>query len=365
MFLRVSRSFFHANPATCFETLNPLIAYPVRRRAEGCIRSRSFNVLGALALVSALACFPASSLAARGRWPYRGGSGLNVSTASLAFGNVSINSPATLSVTLSPSGSTPVTLNAATVTGTGFTASGAALPLSLSAGQTATWVVQFDPTAAGSDSGFLILTTSSGRSAIVALSGTGVADSVATLSVNAGTISFGNVNLNSPSTQSLTLTSTGTAAVTVNSATVSGAGFTLAGASLPFTLAPNQSAALSVQFDPTAAGAAVGALTLTSNSSTGSTTTVSLNGTGVSSGYEVNLAWNAPDSSPDPVSGYNVYRSPSGSNSFQQVNSSSVTQTSYADTGVQNGQAYDYYIESVDASGNSSAPSNTTSVNIP
>jgi hypothetical protein len=186
-----------------------------------------------------------------------------------------------------------------------------------------------------------------------------------TLSVNATTIAFGSVGLSSPATQSLTLSSTGTASVTVSAATVTGTGFTVSGATFPLTLNPGQTATLSISFDPTAAGAVSGSLTLTSNSSTGSSTVITLTGTGEATSYEVNLAWDAPTSSSDPVAGYNVYRSPSGGTSYQQLNTSTITQTSYVDTTVSNGQTYDYIVESVDASGVTSTPSNMASANIP
>ena len=185
------------------------------------------------------------------------------------------------------------------------------------------------------------------------------------LTINASSIAFGSVNLNSPATQSVTLSSTGTSPLTVNSVTASGAGFSLSGASFPLTLSPNQTATLNVAFDPTAAGAATGSLTISSNSSTNSTAVVSLNGTGAASSYEVNLSWSAPASSSDPVSGYNVYRSPSGGSSYQQINTSVVTQTTYADTSVQAGQTYDYIVESLDSSGATSGPSNMASVATP
>jgi hypothetical protein len=293
---------------------------------------------------------------------------LGVSATSLAFGNVSVNTTATQSVTLTSTGTAELTVRAAAISGSGFAVSGAAFPLNLSPGQTATLVVRFDPATAGAASGSLTVTSdsSSGRTTVIGLSGTGVsASSVATLSVNATTIAFGSVNLNSPATQSLTLTSTGTAAVTVSSETVSGAGFSVSGAAFPLTLTPNQTAVLSVQFDPTTAGTATGALSLSSNSSTGTTTTISLSGTGASSSYDVNLTWNAPSSSPDPVAGYNVYRAPNGSSSYQLLNSSPDSQTNYSDATAQGGQTYQYYVESVDSSGNASVPSNTASVTVP
>ncbi len=87
--------------------------------------------------------------------------------------------------------------------------------------------------------------------------------------------------------------------------------------------------------------------------------------TGTGDPLQVSLTWDAPSSSPDPVAGYNVYRSPSGAGNYQQVNPSVVTQTAYVDTTVQVGQNYDYIVESVDASGVTSVPSNVASVAIP
>ena len=189
---------------------------------------------------------------------------------------------------------------------------------------------------------------------------------VPTLSINATSIAFGNVNLNTTATQSVILSSTGTAAVTVSAATVIGSGFTTSGASFPISLNTNQTATLNVQFDPTVAGTASGTLTIVSTSLTNPIAIIGLSGTGaVGVLYQVNLSWDAPTSSPDPVAGYNVYRSPDGASTYQQLNTTVVTQTTYVDTGVQDGQTYDYIVESVDASGIESAPSNTATVPIP
>jgi fibronectin type 3 domain-containing protein len=146
---------------------------------------------------------------------------------------------------------------------------------------------------------------------------------------------------------------------------VSGIGFTISGGPFPVTLNPNQTATVSVQFAPTVTGAATGQLTITSNSSKGSSAVVALSGTGAAVSYAVGLSWSTPASSPDPVAGYNVYRSPSGASSYQQLNTTVVTQTTYVDTGVKNSQTYDYIVESVDASGVSSSPSNMAAVPIP
>ena len=384
---------------------------------------------------------------------------LNVSSTSLSFGNINVNTAATQTVTLSSGGTSAVTVTAATVAGSGFTVSGVTFPITLTGTQTATLTVQFDPTTAGAATGELTLTSNSasGTSTLISLSGTGVpvlsgltcssgsitgsgtdnctvtlnvtaagggftvslasnnsavtvpatvavgggsttasftatvsgvstaqtvtltasANSVnetfslqlgagvPTLSINATSIAFGNVDLNSPATQSVILSSTGTAAVTVNAATVTGTGFTISGGPFPLTLNPNQTATMSVQFDPTVAQADTGTLTVVSTSQTNPTDMISLSGTGVSVAYEVDLSWDAPASSPDPVAGYNVYRAPSGTTTYQQLNTAAVTQTTYVDSGVQDGQTYDYIVESVDASGVTSSPSNMAAVPIP
>jgi hypothetical protein len=188
---------------------------------------------------------------------------------------------------------------------------------------------------------------------------------VSTLSINATSLTFGDVSLNTHATQSVTLSSTGTAAVTVSAAAVIGSGFSVSGTSFPVTLSPNQTVMINIQFDPTVAGAATGTLTIVSTSLTNPTSTIGMNGTGVAGSYEVDLSWDAPASSPDPVAGYNVFRSPSGASTYQQINTAIVTQTTYVDVAVQNGQTYDYVVESVDASGIESGPSNMAEVPTP
>jgi hypothetical protein len=185
------------------------------------------------------------------------------------------------------------------------------------------------------------------------------------LSVSSASMSFGDVYVNNPATESLTLTSTGNQPVTVTSASLSGAEFNASGATFPVTLNPGQTTTLEVAFDPTAAGSATGQVVIASNSTIGATVTVSLSGTGEAVAYQVNLSWTAPSSPSDPIAGYNVYRAVSGSTTYQMVNSGVDAQTAFTDSTVQQGQTYDYYIESVDTSGNSSVPSSTMAMVIP
>jgi hypothetical protein len=164
-----------------------------------------------------------------------------------------------------------------------------------------------------------------------------------------------------PVTQDLVLTSSGNQPVSVTSAIVAGTGFTEPGATFPLTLNPGQTATLHVQFDPKTLGAATGKLAINSNSVVSTAAAIGLSGTAVA--YEVQLNWSAPSS--DAVTGYKVYRSTGGTSNYQLLSSSVVSDTMYTDTSVQSGDAYDYVVESVDASGKQSGPSNTTTVVVP
>jgi fibronectin type 3 domain-containing protein len=145
---------------------------------------------------------------------------------------------------------------------------------------------------------------------------------------------------------------------------MSGTGFSISGVSAPITLNPNQTATLEIQFDPTATNTYAATVTITSNSSTGASTVIVLGGTGaISSGYQVNLSWDAPTGA--SVSGYNVYRAVAGSSSYEQVNPTLDTETSYTDNTVSGGVTYDYYVESVDSSDVSSAPSSVLTISVP
>lgn len=262
-----------------------------------------------------------------------------------------------------------VTLNAAAATG-GFV-------VNLSSNNTALTVPSTVTVSSGSASGSFSASVSAVTTAqpvtLTATAGT-VTETfgielnayVATLSINATSLAFGDVDLNSPTTQSLTLTSTGTAPVTVSTVTISGAGFSFSPSTFPLTLnSTTPTATLSVEFDPTTAGAVTGQLTVTSNSSTNGTANISLTGTGVTA-YEVDLTWDAPSSSPDPVASYNIYRSPSGSSDYALMGSVTASELAYTDqNNIVDGQTYDYIVESVDAEGNESIPSNMASVMIP
>jgi fibronectin type 3 domain-containing protein len=120
-----------------------------------------------------------------------------------------------------------------------------------------------------------------------------------------------------------------------------------------------------VQFEPVTTGTATGQLTISSNSSANSSTTIALSGTGTISTYAVNLSWDVPTSSTEPIAGYNIYRTMSGSSTYVLISPLINTTTSYVDNTVVSGGAYNYVTRSLDDSGVESLPSNIISVTIP
>jgi hypothetical protein len=290
---------------------------------------------------------------------------LTLSASSLSFGSDTVNTAKTLSLTLASTGTSAVTVNSAAITGTGFTIVAASFPVTLNPNQSVTLQVQFDPTTTGAASGQITISSNSttGGTAAVALSGTGTAASPQ-LTISASSLSFGSLTVNTASTLSLTLTSTGTSAVTVNSAAITGAGFTIVGGSFPVTLNPTQALTLQVQFEPTTAGAVTGQLAISSNSTTGGTADVALSGTGTAVAHSVDLSWTAPSSSADPVAGYNIYRAISGG-SLALVNASPDSSTTYVDSTVVSGTTYNYVVKSVDSNGAESIASNEITAPIP
>ena len=137
-------------------------------------------------------------------------SGLTLSPANINFGNAVTGVANTQTVQIANPGTVPVTISAASISGAGFSTSGLALPLTLSAGKTATFNVQFDPKSAGPSTGSCI----SGERCLpihllpLHLSGAGVAPGLS-LAVNPLNVNFGNVNVGTTASRSVTLTNTG------------------------------------------------------------------------------------------------------------------------------------------------------------
>lgn len=287
---------------------------------------------------------------------------LSITPTSAAFGNVTVGTTASQTIQLSNTGTAALKISQLSVTGSGYSTGTVSLPISLNPGQASTFSIQYFPAAAGSATGTLsVVSTAPNSPVAILLSGTGVA-ATESLSLTATSLSFGNVTTGTSSSKSVTVTNTGNASVKISQIALSGSGFSLTGAAAPVTLSPTQSLTFSVIFDPSAAGNAVGNVTVTSNA-TGSPATISLSGSGVQPAtHSVLLTWTP---STTAVSGYNVYRSTVSGSGYAKINAGLVGSTSYTDTNVQSGTTYYYVTTSVDSSGNESTDSNQASTLVP
>ncbi|WP_348266528.1 choice-of-anchor D domain-containing protein [Edaphobacter paludis] len=290
---------------------------------------------------------------------------VSVSAESLSFGDVTVNGAAREILTLNSIGTLPVTVNSAATSTAAFSIEGASFPVTLDPGRSMNLTVQFQPAVVGASSGQLSISSNSsaGTTTVVALSGTGTAADPE-LTASAASLSFGSVAVNVATTSNLTLTSTGTTPVIVSSAQIQGAEFTIVGGSFPATLNPGQALSLLIRYQPTAAGAVTGQLTIASNSLNGGFLTVPLTGVATAIAHEVDLSWLPPSSSPDPVVGYNIYRSVGGGG-FTQLNSVISLAAAYVDNTVASAVTYGYVVKSVDASGVESTASNEFQITIP
>ncbi len=201
---------------------------------------------------------------------------------SMSFANVQVGSSQTQSATLTNSGASSLTVSQATLPGTSFTLSGLTLPLTLGAGQSATFSVVFAPQSAGSSSGNVAFASNASNPTMnLPLSGTGVTQG--TLTANPTSLAFSGVQIGNSTSLSETLTNTGGSSVTITQASSSAAAFSISGLNLPVTLTANQSVTFTATFAPSSAGAASGNLSVASNASN-STLNIALSGTGTAAG---------------------------------------------------------------------------------
>ncbi len=284
---------------------------------------------------------------------------------SISFGSVQVGSNQTLSETVTNTGGSSVAISQVGISGTGFSLSGIAAPLTLTAGQSASFTVSFAPKSAGSVSGSVTLTSSATNPTLtIPLAGTGTAAS-AQLTVSPGTLAVGSVVVGSSRAATGSLTANG-ASVTVTAATTNNSVFSIGGLPLPVTIPAGQSASFTITFSPKTSGAVSSTLTVTSSAQP-STSTETLTGTGTPApSHSVNLSWNA-STSPN-ISGYNIYRAlyTTSCGSYGKINSVLNTGTLYTDSTVVDGTGYCYATTAVDTSNQESGYSNIVSnVQIP
>jgi hypothetical protein len=186
---------------------------------------------------------------------------------------------------------------------------------------------------------------------------------VTALEATPASVNLGNVAVGGSGSQTVALSLTGAGSATISQVSVTGAGFSISGLTLPQTMTAGQSTSFNVVFAPSVAAAASGSITLSSNALDASLT-IPLSGTGVTPvSHSVSLNWTA-STSPNIV-GYNVYRGTVSGGPYTKLDSSLITGTTYTDTAVAAGQTYYYVATAVNSSNQESAYSNQASATVP
>ncbi len=282
----------------------------------------------------------------------------------------------TITISGSASGSVPVISSAATASGTegsafsyqitasnsptSFGATG--LPAGLSI-NSATGLISGTPTAAGTSAISLSASNSGGTGNATLTLTINSGASTSSVTITPSILSFGNQPVDTTSSALVaTLSNSGSAALTISTLGITGTNAsnyietTTCGATLP----AGEFCTIAVQFTPAAFGACVASLNI-SDSASSSPQTVALSGSGT---HDVILSWTR--STTYGIVGYNVYRgTTSGGEDATPLNSSPVTGVTFADSTVQAGEGYFYYITAVASGGTQSLPSNEVSATVP
>ena len=215
---------------------------------------------------------------------------LSLSTASLAFGSVSLGQSADLPLTLSNAGGADLTVNTITSSdpqfSTVFAGSPSGTPFTLGAGAQLTVAVRFQPSSADTHNATLSVSSSDTASPTVNISLTGVGAAgggvggAPSLTLNSNSVSYGGVSVGRTNELTLIVTNGGGAPLTVESITSSDPQFRAAAPETPFTVPVGGKQNVKIHFTPSSLGSHSGTLTFASNDPAQPAVEVAVSGSG-------------------------------------------------------------------------------------
>jgi len=205
---------------------------------------------------------------------------ISVSSNSFQFGTIGVGATGSQNLLISNTGSADLTISLISAVGAGFSVSGITTPKKISAGQSVPATLNFQPTVGGPASGNLAITSNDPATPTmsVSLTGAGSTAPFGQLEANPTSVSFGTVGAGGSATIPITISDTGTAPVQITNITVSGAGFTANGITIPFIVTAGNSTTLNAVFTPTSGSNGSGSITIKSNA-TNSTLSIALTAT--------------------------------------------------------------------------------------
>lgn len=244
------------------------------RNSPSMIRTAIANI-GAMSHLSSLSTADLEDIAA-----YLGNAPSSLSFAPTTVGQTS----ATQTITVRASKTAALGNLAASVSGD-FARNGGTCGSTLPAKGSCTITVAFTPTATGSRTGTLSISHDGLTTTVpIQLSGTGLAAPVPTISLDAGSLAFGDQVLHTASgPRTLNVSNTGTAALNFSAISVSGPAAadygSVGGCAVGTPVAAGGSCTLNLRFTPSAIGSRNASLLIASDASNGNAT-VALSGTG-------------------------------------------------------------------------------------
>jgi P pilus assembly chaperone PapD len=197
------------------------------------------RLLGIAAILFTIASLPSTTVAA---------SSISLSRTSVAFGYVVVGSTEQQSLVLTNHGPTSVTIQRVTVSGTNFSESGFALPLTIPAGHAVALIVHFAPKTVGNFQEKVTIQSNASNPLITVIS-TGLG--IARISTDSPTTDFMGVAVGSKAQHTITLTNNAETSVRISKVAVSGVGFSQTGLGA-VTIAPHQKISFTEYFAPKA-----------------------------------------------------------------------------------------------------------------
>lgn len=213
-----------------------------------------------------------------------------VSPSSLGFGNVNVGSNATLPVTVSNTGTAPLTISGVVSSSAQYTFAPGVFPLVIPVGGNSVLNVTFAPTAAGAINGTLTFTHDApGSPNVYNLSGTGYVPAPVFGVSPVAPLSFGSVNVGSSANLNVTVSNTGDAPLSLTGIVSSDPQYTFTPNAFPVNIAAGGNSVFVVTFTPAAAGTVNANLTFAHNGP-GPNTVYAVTGTGFTTAPVFNLS---------------------------------------------------------------------------
>ncbi len=239
---------------------------------------------GCIAFTSNDAADPVVSLDVSGAGQAAAAPKIAVAPTSLAFGNVTVGTSSPKTFAISNTGNATLTGTVARATGTSAEYAISPGSFSVAAGGSQTITVTYAPGDTTTDGGSVVVSSNDTTSPTVSvgLSGAGVTAPTPAIAVNPTSLGFGTVILGGSASLAAQVRNAGTATLSVTGiALCSGTSAEFAWTPVaPFSVAPGQSATLTVTYRPTAAGTDSGCLALASNDPASPTVNLGVSGTG-------------------------------------------------------------------------------------